>query len=189
MKKVYFRKTTEYYLGKDKSKTQKFLFLKGLGLQKINPKPSHKFKNLKKDVLIICSPLKRVLLSMSKNTNYLIEDSLKEVLFDIFEFSSIEEFSKEGSILIRKKFKEFFIADKLPEKRKKLFKDIRKLLIRIKKLKVKEVMILSHSFKLKLIEAYIKTNGEIENNPQLINKFIKNNDKTYNFEEGFDTIL
>jgi hypothetical protein len=189
MKKIYFRKTTEYYSGRDKNPIKRFKFLSKLTLQKVNPKPLHKFKNIKKDILIISSPLKRVSLSLVKKSDYIIDDNLKEILFNLEEFCSFEEFKREGSVAVRKNFKKLFISDKLPESRKDIFRDIKKLINKLKSLKNKEIMVISHSFRLKLIEAYVKTNGKIEKNPKLINKFIKNNERTYHFEEGFDIVL
>ena len=45
---------------------------------------------------------------------------------------------------------------------------------------------ISHSFRLKIIEAYLKTQGRIMNDPKLIEKYIKNSKKTFDFGEGFD---
>ena len=160
-----------------------------LGLQKVDPIPLHKYRNIKKGKMVICSPLKRVILSMPNNINYITDDSLKEVLFDLSKFTSAQEFSSNGSVLIRRKFKEFFIKDELPEKRNQIFRKIRILLEKLQKIKEEEVVIVSHSFKLKLIEAYIKTRGRIEYEPELIRKFIKDNKKTFQFEKGFSVKL
>ncbi len=189
MKKVYFRKTTEYYSAKDKDQLERFDFLAQLTLQTINPKPLHEFRNIEKDIFILHSPLNRVLLSLPLNSNHSSDINLKEVLFDLKKFCSFGEFKKEGSVMVRKKFKEFFIADMLPEKRSSLFKGIKLILKRIEKMKEKEILVISHSFKLKLIEVYLKTNGKIEQNPKLIHLFIKEDEKTFDFEDGFDITL
>lgn len=186
MKKIYFRKTTEYYLARDKNEQDRYDFLSKLTMQEVDPMPLHKFKNLQKSAVILCSPLNRVYSSLPLNANVEVENSLREVVFDLRKFCTLEEFSNKSSIIVREKFKEYFIQDILPEKRAALFGDIKLLLEKLQKLTVTEIMIISHSFKLKLIEAYIKTNGAIESSPELIHQYILTNEKTYGFEEGFD---
>lgn len=186
MKKIYFRKTTEYYLAKDQSESARFEFLAKLTMQEIDPMPLHKFKNLKKNTPIICSPLNRVYLSLPMNADYEVDPSLNEVKFDLREFCTREEFARLSSVIVREKFKEYFIKDILPEKRNELFKSIKLFLNKLHEMNSTEIMVISHSFKLKLIEAYIKTSGAIETNPELIHEYIFSNDKTYGFEEGFD---
>jgi hypothetical protein len=39
---------------------------------------------------------------------------------------------------------------------------------------------------MKLLQAYIETNGKIEKEPFLIHKFIKINKRTFEFGEGFN---
>lgn len=185
MKQVFFRKTTEYDLKYDDN--NRFLYLISLGLQKVDPAPLHVFHNLQKVDLIFCSNLSRAKDSLPLCLkNIFLYKELKEVIFNIEDFCSEKEFYKLGSYIIRKKFKEYFIKDKLPISREKIFIEIEKVLQDLCNTSAKSILVISHSFRLKVFEAYIKTNGEIKKKPYLINKFITNKEKTYNFEEGFD---
>ncbi len=48
----------------------------------------------------------------------------------------------------------------------------------------KKCVLISHSFRMKLIEAYIKTDGQIEQKPELIHKYILDDKKTFDFGKG-----
>ena len=49
----------------------------------------------------------------------------------------------------------------------------------------KQIAVISHSFRLKLIEAFIKSNGQLQKHPKIIHNYIKDAEKTYKFGEGF----
>src|SRR3989338_7882359 len=124
MKKIYFRKTTTYDLGKGTQDV--FEYLQKIGLQTIDPKPLTQFQSFQDATIIFCSSLSRVKDSLPLHTSYKIHelDELREVLFNLKLLCTEEEFTKEGSIIIRRKFKEFFIKDQLPVTRKLLFSEI-----------------------------------------------------------------
>ncbi len=189
MKKIYFRKTTAYDLGKRRSDT--FEYLQGVGFQKIDPSPLSQFKNLPESKIIFYSPLARVKDSLPFNSRYDLRErnELREVLFDLKLFCTEDEFKREGSVIIRRKFKQFFISDTLPIKRNAIFAEVEKILEDISLVDASTVTVISHSFRLKIFEAYLGTNGEIVNNPSLINTYITDDEKTFQFEEGFDIIL
>ena len=138
--------------------------------------------------IILSSTLKRAKDCFKKNEGeecvYLPE--LKEVPFALDKICSKEEWIKEKSVAVRRNFKKAFINDQLLLSRRKIFDEIRQLLSLCKKKSLKgEVAVISHSFRLALIEAYIKTKGEIEINPDLIHQYISDEKKRYEFGEGF----
>lgn len=186
MKKVYFRKTVSYDLGKDRPDV--FQYLQKVGMQTIDPKPQHIFSAPIEHSVIFHSTLSRVSDSFPKDKNDTLFafNELREILFDLQILCTQEEFEREGSSIVRKRFKEFFIADNLPQKRAELFSEIKKMLNEIQTSSNDTILVVSHSFRLKLIESYVKTNGDIEKNPALIHDYIYDDKKTYDFEQGFD---
>ena len=112
-------------------------------------------------------------------------DAISEVVFDIREMCSLEEWQEGGSSVIRRRFRELFIEDRLPESRQKIKADIEKVLELCRRYKENDITIISHSFKLKLIQAYIETRGRLMTHPQLIEDFLLDEKKTYGFVETF----
>ena len=111
----------------------------------------------------------------------------KQIQFDLKKLCIKEEWSREGSVAVRRKFNEAFIADKLMIGRKQLFEEIESLLLHCARSHeiYNNVTVISHSFRLKLIEAYIGTCGKIKDNPKLIQQYIFADKKTYEFGQGF----
>ncbi|MDQ5950697.1 MAG: hypothetical protein QG585_639 [Patescibacteria group bacterium] len=165
-----------------------FSYLQKLCLGKVNP-PTQKPDSIifDKNSIIFSSPLTRAVQSIKnkENLNLLILPELKEIRFDLEKMCDFKKWKKDKSTIVRKRFKTFFINDTLLDSRKKIFREIRHLLKMVGKYPDKNIIIFSHSFRLKLIEAFVKTDGKIENSPALIRKFIKDNQKTYKFEEEF----
>lgn len=183
--KILFKKTYSYQ--SSPAHGDAFEYVSKLALQKNNPLPHKQNSVLFKQKKVFHSPLRRVEKSLAETTesHYIRDEKLKEVIFDIKKMCTREEYEESKSKIIRRKFKEFFIKDQLPQKRKELFSEIEAVLKKIRKTHENEVVVLSHSFKLKLFEAYIKTNGEIKKKPELIHKFIHDNKKTFEFGKGF----
>ncbi len=139
--------------------------------------------------IILHSPLKRCLECMDYSTSaQAIEMSeLREIPFDIKGKITEEEWEEKRSDAVREAFVNSFIEDTLMISRKDLKAEIEKVLSMCKKMaKTKNIEVISHSFRLKVIEAYIKTNGRVFNNVQLIREFVPLKQKTYEFGEGFD---
>lgn len=186
--KILFRKILKYDLKKDKKNT--YVFSLKLLAQKINPYSLEKGKFTPKTKVVFCSNLKRAKQCIKKNKNLIIINTkiLNEIPFDLGICCEESDFHKYGSLAVRKTFKKLFIEDKLMITRAKIFSEIEKLFKSIKNYygAEKSITIISHSFKLKCIEAYLKTNRKIIRSPKLINKYIKDKEKTFDFGKGFD---
>ncbi|MDO8451572.1 MAG: hypothetical protein Q7S76_01760 [bacterium] len=118
---------------------------------------------------------------------YIPRVELKEVVFDMRTFCNEATWSREGSVAVRRGFKAAFIADTLSVPRTQLFEEIRSVLLDAKDTCQRgRVVVVSHSFRLKLIEAYLRTQGRVVSNPELIHEYINDSGKTYSFEEGFE---
>lgn len=113
-------------------------------------------------------------------------NELSEIIFDPSLFISEGIWKEQGSSAVRRAFIEAFEQDKLFLKRDKIFEQIEKLLDMCRKeSEGQEVICVSHSFRMKLVEAYIKTGGAIKKSPSLVREFIDPNNKTYEFGGGF----
>ncbi len=184
---ITFTKILNYNTGKKDKDV--FRYVNSLLSHKIDPH-SLKPKRLKlPQGLVYYSPLKRSkeCLLKNKNTKYKLTKELKEVKFSI-PVQKRSGLIKKTSYTVREEFIKQFIADTLLESRKKIFTDIQNLLNKII-LEKKPVSLVSHSFRLKLYESFIKTRGKILKNPQLIKKFINPNKRTYDFGEKFKISL
>ncbi len=182
---IQFIKTLPYDLAP--KETDIFQYLTDLGLQNIDP-PTISIKPLSVTAdIILYSPLKRVSKTIVKNPEllYIESDSLKEILFNLQDFCSEEDYAKFKSHIVRKKFKQFFVENQLPIKREVIFSEIKSLLSLCNAYSDREIAVVSHSFRLKIIEAFIKTKGEIEHKPELIYEYLFDNKKTYEFGVGF----
>lgn len=123
-----------------------------------------------------------------KNKKYISTKFLDEIPFKLDKYCDDSRYKEEGNKAVRKIFKRLFVEDKLMIKRKQIFSQIDKLFLDIKNKYRSEkiITVVSHSFRLKCIEAYLKTNRKILENPKLTGEYIKNNQKTFNFGEGFN---
>lgn len=183
---ITFIKTLQYETNpKDRDV---FEYLSLLTLQKIDP-PSTANACLSVNAdTILHSPLRRVVdtLEQKQGTRYICLDALREIPFDLKQLCTKEEWRKEGNVIVRRRFKEAFIRDTLPIKRKQIFDEIKEVLCICKTYySSHSIAIISHSFRLKIIEAFIATIGEIETNPRLIHNYLFDNRKMYEFGSGF----
>ncbi len=165
-----------------------YQYLTRLGLQRIDP-PSLEPNRLASEAkTILHSRLRRAsdCIEIKPNVTYLPMSSLNEVLFDIRQFCDHQTYTKQGSKAVRRGFRQAFINDTLPCARKDTFKEIdesiKYCLVSADK---GDVLVVSHSFRLKLIEAYIRTGGGLKDNPKLLENFLFDDMKTYNFGQGF----
>jgi len=184
--KIEFIKTLKYE--SKPTNTDVFEYLSALTTQSIDPPSiSNTYIHTNAEV-VFHSPLRRVVdtLEFKKDIKYIKTDRLSEILFDIKKLCSKEEWQKEKSDIVRKRFKEFFIKDQLPMKRSVIFNEIKSILKDcLSQSESFDIAVVSHSFRLKLIEAFISTEGKIVNNPVLIHKYILDDRKTYEFGTGF----
>lgn len=185
---IKFVKVLEYELrpnGKESKDVYNYIAV--VTSQEIDP-PSLKNGELVLDASVVLhSTLKRAVDCIRKipTTEYLAMDELREIPFDFRQMCDEQEWNEHGSVIVRRKFKEMFIADTLLVKRKQIFDDIREVSNECERRGKQDIAIVSHSFRMKIIEAFIETAGEIENNPKLIEGFIQDTEKTYDFGGGF----
>ncbi|PIQ91557.1 MAG: hypothetical protein COV70_03110 [Parcubacteria group bacterium CG11_big_fil_rev_8_21_14_0_20_39_22] len=183
--KILFKKIGEYNPypnGRDS-----YDYVCGILRQEIDPSTS-----CPSQLKVSGNPVSHSLLKRSKDcikreklVAYIPSIELNEVAFDLGHFCDERLWQEKGSSAVRASFKEAFINDNLLfVKREELFNEIREFIKKVRNSGSKEVGAVSHSFKMKLFEAYCKTKGEIEKHPKLIEDFINNEEKTFNFGEG-----
>ena len=154
-------------------------YLCDLTSQRLNPSSLEKKQMKLIENVILCSNLNRAVDCIERDDNTPL-NLLNEIPFELSVLCTRDEWINRGSSVVRERFKEAFINDALLIKRSLIFEQIEDL-IKICKTIDSEIAIVSHSFRIKLIEAYIKTQGEIKNNPELINQFIFDEIKTLDF--------
>ena len=165
-----------------------FDYLCGVTTQHIDP-PTASFGELMLNAdVIFHSNLRRAkeCIHIAPSIKYIASSFLNEVPFDLRDICPREEWEHEGSVAVRRKFKQAFIEDGLLIKRSELFREIEMTVAACRREeKTSKVAIVSHSFRLKLIEAFLVTGGDIRENPLLIHRFIHDEKKTYEFGGGF----
>lgn len=102
-------------------------------------------------------------------------------MFDLDAICGREQYGAEGSVAVRRGFVDAFIADTLPQSRAELCREIRQLLLRLPS----DAVVVSHSFRMKLIEAYIMTNGGLEREPKVLRQHLRPTARTYEYGTGF----
>jgi len=186
--KIFFRKILEY--DTKKGQPDSFIYACKLLSQEVSPDSLQKGGFISLSNIILSSNLKRAKQCIKKDISLKIifNSSLNEIPFELASNCSKSQYEKYGSRIVRRVFKKLFIEDKLMIKRRKIFREIENLLSFIRKnfKSEKNIMILSHSFRLKCIEAYLKTSGKIIQNPELMEQYIDDSRKTFNFGQGFD---
>ncbi len=185
---ITFTKILEYELyPKQRSQAEVFQYICNVLIQTINPQSTASQKVIIKKGVLFSSPLRRAqecIQTESVVINQILPE-LREIPFDITKDCTKTEWEQRGSALIRSLFKKLFIEDRLLISRQKIFDEIRTMLVKCLSQKNQDITIISHSFRLKIIEAFIKTKGEIEKNPELIHQYIFDDKKTFGFGEGF----
>lgn len=182
--KIYFRKTLKYNpIRGDLSKYESYeAVTRQVRSPDILDSDSPEHFNL----ITYCSSLKRCRHTakiMSSGKIIPLSD-LKEIKFSLHSMVTNDEFEKYGSSLVRKKFIESFVNDSLIEKRE----DIQNRIDRVIKLLTSDnsdKLVISHSFTMKIFEAYLK-NKELFNHPKLLRKYFDPSKKTFENGEGFE---
>jgi len=117
-------------------------------------------------------------LKISPEKKYIATDELREIPFPLSKLCTRDEWEEKGSVVVRKRFKEAFIKDSLLVKRTTLFDEIKSVLrLCDAEFASQDIAVVSHSFRLKLFEAFLGTNGKIVRKPELIDRFIKDDEK------------
>lgn len=112
-------------------------------------------------------------------------NELAEIKFILEDLLTEEEYNLHGSPLVRERFVSAFIQDKLPESRQQIERSVKSVFESVLAQSTGEYLLISHSFKMKIIEAYIHEKG-LFSNPELLKDFIKPQEKTYPFTQGFE---
>lgn len=117
-----------------------------------------------------------------------IFNELIEVKFRMEDFISEKDFfDKQGKPKVQKARKFFVFAlinDNLEESYQEVMQRIELLIDKIKKDKSNKVLIFSHGFYMKIIEAYIRDNS-IKSNPKKLLNYFDGSIETFKFCEGF----
>ncbi len=182
--KIYFRKTFKYdpcHSGLSKYDSYEFVTRQTYSPGIIEFDTKEKF-----ELRTFCSSLKRCvqtadLISSGKITEL---DELKEIKFSLHALVSKEEFEKHDAVLVRERFIQSFINDSLLEKRQDIQKRLDQVIDMISE-DTNDKLVVSHSFTMKMFEAYFQKNLNIFKFPNLISKVIFPETKTYEFGEGF----
>ncbi len=183
---IKFIKTLEYETRPEN--TDVFDYLCDVASQKIDPPTkSMRLFDLESDI-VIYSSARRVAetIKINNKTRYIKTSLLKEIPFDLRSLCAKTEWEQGGSAAVRKGFIKAFIDDTLLLPRERIFNEIKKILdFCAKQSTFQEIAVISHSFRLKIFEAFIYTEGDIEKNSCLIKCFIQPEQKTYDFGKGF----
>jgi phosphohistidine phosphatase SixA len=192
MKKIFVRKIFAY----DPTFSGNFSRYEGYNLITLQKKSV----NINKDCKIVLSgnitspiyhsPLKRALqtaMKINKSLGLDLEElaELSEIKFNLKQLLTEEQFNYYGSNLVRKRFIEAFINDKLVEKRKEIKERINKLLKKLNNLPDGNYLLISHSFFMKLLQFYLKDKTLFENSI-ILKKYFNLRKKTFEFGKGFE---
>lgn len=107
-----------------------------------------------------------------------------EVLFDLESLLTEKEFEQSGSSIVRERFVEAFVANRLLEPRPLLKARVRAVVQLAQGAEEQVVTCFSHSFFMKLVEAYVKTGGRVFDEPELLAKFMPPRQPTYPYGKG-----
>ncbi len=185
---IKFIKIAPYDTGKLRSDS--FEYAQALLSQTINP-PAIEIGSLilPEADIIFCSPLKRAQQSAAKSLSPEIVtiDQLAEIRFDISMFTNSDQYQKFGSSVIRQAFVKAFIKNGLEQPLQDLESETEHLLDLLN-MNNQNVIAISHSFRMKVIEAYILSNKQLFREPTLIKNFINTDTKLYEFKTGFSLV-
>lgn len=115
---------------------------------------------------------------------YKAQSELNEVAFTLADACTEQEWLSLGSKKVREVFIHKFLDDSLSISRVTLFNQVHGLLSNILS-NARSTTLVSHSFRMKLYEAYIFTQGRIVDVPELIREYIVVDKKTFEFGQSF----
>lgn len=188
MNEIKFIKILKYDL-RSKEENFDFDWMRNVTLQTVDPESLYlgQLKEIQNAQIVFHSTLRRAVecLPDLPTVDKIPIDALREIKFDLGEFCTKEEFSERGSVIVRQQFKKFFVQDSLIVSREQMLQEVREVLKKCTESQFSRVAVVSHSFRLSIIEAFIKTKAEIETTPNLIHRFIFDDKKRFDFGEGF----
>ena len=182
--KIYFRKTFKY--NPCHSGLSKYESYEAVTRQQYSPGITNFDSGERFDLRTFCSSLTRGQQTAERiSTVQIVKlDQLREIEFSLHNLVSKEEFESNGSSLVRERFIKSFVDDTLLEKRaeiKKRIDEVIEILLKDKN----DKLVISHSFTMKMFEAYFKRALDIFENPILISEVIFPDTETYGFGGGF----
>lgn len=182
---ITFTKIAKYDTGKNA--LNQYEYICKLLDQSINP-PSLEPKSIdcRAYNAILCSPLIRAMESiMSSDTQPIVyREELREIAFDFRKMTSENDYASCGSNAVRASFCEAFSEDRLNLSLQEIEKQIRTLFKQIVNLQ-DSVIIVTHSFRMVIIESFIKTSGNLFKKPDRIYEFVNIEKKLYEFKGNF----
>lgn len=116
--------------------------------------------------------------------SYKSQPELNEIAFSLAGSCTEAEWLSFGSKKVREVFIGKFLDDSLGISRVTLINQVHGLLNAILS-NAHSATLVSHSFRMKLYEAYIFTHGRIADHPELIREYIEVNNKTFEFGQSF----
>lgn len=197
MTKIFVLRSAPYdYLIKGKTLYESFdLVAQGKFSPKVNNEvgkqllaPTFKQRS-PNDIFVICSRRKRsietaqIITKKIRATNLLVEVDYKMGDF-ISQTSFYGTRSKPNVDKARRSFVNALVQDRLQEKYNSVLNRIEKIFEVISSTDKKYIVLISHGFFMKIIEAYIK-DPEIKYNPKKLLKYFSGRTETFHFCEGF----
>jgi hypothetical protein len=121
---------------------------------------------------VFISPRLRAIscLNSETATEVTIVPALNEIPFDLRLGCTAEEFAAKGSVVVRQTFIKLFVEDKLNISHHDLKNEFDYLLSLSEQ--NKDALAVSHTFRLKLLETYLKTNQKLFAEPTLIHNYL-----------------
>lgn len=143
---------------------------------------------------ILCSPSNRCrqtaeLLSRRVETPGVIAvPELSEVRFDLRKLVGRHEYERDGSDLVRERFIAAFVQDRLDEPRGSIWMRLRLLLKKLSRGADEWYLLVSHSFILRILQAYLEE-PDLFATPTLLRQHFDPGTKTFESGEGFEFLL
>lgn len=162
-----------------------FEYLDGVTQQRIDP-PSLRPKQLTcPEPMVFFSPRRRVVECLADRTpaQQQMRVELCEIPFSLSALGTYREWEQGRSAFVRQKFVQAFIQDRLPVSRADIEHELRCILSDAKPFP--DIALVSHSFRMKIFQAFIETDGQLFRMPELLAHWIHPHQKTFEFGEGF----
>jgi hypothetical protein len=176
---ITFIKILSYDTG---SKNLNLDYVNGVLEQKVDPDTLEPNSLKSMDSVTYYSPLKRCenCIKMQARRKYIQNELLREIPFSL---GNIPQGTKDLSSFVRSVFIDKFINDRLLISRQTLLDQTKKILEFNNG--NDNITMISHTFRLKIIELYLQVGDTIFKEPKLISQFINPSKKIYEFGHSF----
>jgi len=150
--------------------------------QKIDPCTLHSDTMECSDKHVLTSPRKRAISCIKKDSaaSISVSPELNEIAFPLQKFCSEEYFLKDGSTAVRKAFVQAFTENKLSIPHEQLHTE---LAIIAALRNQEQLLCISHTFRMKLLELYANIGDKLFQNPTIIKEHIDCKKHLYDFGE------